>query len=124
MYERALWLTASLPRPQVIFTVASVMAAVALGSSLLLLWAALDSHNPTGLFAKMGLPGMHYGQITCMVYLKVSLVSLSDFLTLFSSRTPRFFWTQRPGWLLMGAATVVSGCTLCSAPHLPSPCRP
>jgi H+-transporting ATPase len=58
----------------------------------------------------MGLPSMHYGQITCMVYLKVSL---SDFLTLFSSRTPRFFWTQRPGWPLISAASVVRAWRTC-----------
>ena len=55
--------------------VASVLALVALGSSLLLLWAALDSNNPAGLFAKMGLPGLEYGQasrrppLTCRVQL-------------------------------------------------------
>jgi len=31
-------------------------------------------------------------------------VSISDFLTLFSSRTTGFFWSSRPGGLLLGAA--------------------
>ena len=31
-------------------------------------------------------------------------VSISDFLTLFSSRTTGFFWSSRPGSLLLGAA--------------------
>ena len=31
-------------------------------------------------------------------------MSISDFLTLFSSRTTGFFWTSRPGGLLLGAA--------------------
>jgi H+-transporting ATPase len=31
-------------------------------------------------------------------------VSISDFLTLFSSRTSGFFWTSPPAALLMGAA--------------------
>ena len=31
-------------------------------------------------------------------------VSISDFLTLFSSRTTGFFWSSRPGNLLLGAA--------------------
>jgi hypothetical protein len=35
-----------------------VLSAVALLSSLLLLWAALDSNNPGSLFQRMGLPGM------------------------------------------------------------------
>ena len=31
-------------------------------------------------------------------------MSISDFLTLFSSRTTGFFWSSRPGGLLLGAA--------------------
>ena len=49
-----------------------VLGAVACGSSLLLLWAALDSGTPGSLFAQLGLPPMPYGKITTMVYLKVS----------------------------------------------------
>jgi len=63
-----------------LFIVATVMGGVAMGSSLLLLGAALDSNNPSGIFAGMNLPPMEYGKIVCMVYLKVrglSLVSLS-----------------------------------------------
>lgn len=41
----------------VLFTVGSVLAAVAGASSLLLLWAALDSWNPDGWFQAWGIPG-------------------------------------------------------------------
>ena len=63
------------PRPdkwnlRAIFTVASVLAGVACISSLLLLWGALDSHNPRGIFRKFGLPSMPYGKIITMIYLK------------------------------------------------------
>ena len=45
-------------------------------------------------------------QITAMIYLKVSI---SDFLTLFSSRSrDNFFWTNRPSNILLVAA----GCAL------------
>jgi hypothetical protein len=65
---------------KVLFTVASVLAGVACISSLLMLYVALDSTSPTGFWQKCNLPPITYGQITSMVYLKVSV---SDFLTLF-----------------------------------------
>eukprot|EP00243_Klebsormidium_subtile_P003303 TRINITY_DN16657_c0_g1_i1.p1 TRINITY_DN16657_c0_g1~~TRINITY_DN16657_c0_g1_i1.p1 ORF type:complete len:982 (+),score=329.76 TRINITY_DN16657_c0_g1_i1:182-3127(+) len=87
---------------KVLFLTSSILAAVACGSSLLLLWCALDSYNQSGVFHAFGLPHIEYGQITTLIYLKVSL---SDFLTLFSARTQSWFWTQRPGKLLMFGAT-------------------
>jgi H+-transporting ATPase len=90
-----------------LFLVAVVMAAVAMGSSLLLLGAALDSNNPEGTFAQIGIPPMEYGKIVTMIYLKVSL---SDFLTLFSCRTQELpFWAVRPGKPLMVAVGVSLG---------------
>eukprot|EP00292_Cryptomonas_paramecium_P001673 CAMPEP_0113686260 /NCGR_PEP_ID=MMETSP0038_2-20120614/15178_1 /TAXON_ID=2898 /ORGANISM="Cryptomonas paramecium" /LENGTH=1123 /DNA_ID=CAMNT_0000606537 /DNA_START=21 /DNA_END=3392 /DNA_ORIENTATION=- /assembly_acc=CAM_ASM_000170 len=87
-----------------IFCVSCMLGAVACGSSLLLLWAALDSNNRNGVFAGMGIPPMEYGKIINMIYLKVSL---SDFLTLFSARTQtEFFFQVRPGGLLLGAALI------------------
>lgn len=87
---------------RVVFTVASLLAFVALLSSLLILYWALDSNNPGSLFQKMGLPGVHYGQLSTMMYLKVSI---SDFLTLFSARThDGFFWSSKPSPILLGAA--------------------
>ncbi|CAL5220978.1 g3087 [Coccomyxa viridis] len=94
------------PRPdkwnlRVIFTIASVLGAVACLSSLLLLWACLDSGHPHSLFRRMHLPPIPYAKIITLIYLKVSI---SDFLTLFSSRTSGFFWTSPPAPLLLGAA--------------------
>jgi len=83
--------------------VSVALSAVAMASSLLLLWAALDSGNPEGVFQSwFGLPAMPYAHIITLIYLKVSI---SDFLTLFSARTHNgFFWSQRPGWILLVAA--------------------
>ena len=58
--------------PQVIFTIASVLGAVACLSSLLLLWACLDSHHPHSLFRRMHLPPIPYGKIITLIYLKVA----------------------------------------------------
>merc|ERR1711968_173966 len=82
-----------------LFLVSSVLAGVALLSSLMLLWAALDSWNKGSIFQELGWGGISYGQITTMVYLKVSI---SDFLTLFSARThDGFFWSSKPSPILM-----------------------
>ena len=112
---------------RVVFCVGSVLAAVACASSLLLLWWCLDSWNPTGVFQTVGIGGLSYGQITTAIYLKVSIsdfrthpipplsrirslpsqVSVSDFLTLFSSRGgPDWFWATRPANILLGAAGI------------------
>ena len=77
----------------------TVLGMVSCLSSLLLLWFLLTSHEPNGLFSKIGIGGVDYGQITTAVYLKVSV---SDFLTLFSARTgPLFFWQIRPATILL-----------------------
>ncbi|CAG9466903.1 unnamed protein product [Pedinophyceae sp. YPF-701] len=87
---------------RVLFLISSVLGSIACVSSLILLWAALDSHNPSGVFAALSLPAMPYGKIVTMIYLKVSI---SDFLTLFSARTHEtYFWGRRPGKLMMFAA--------------------
>ena len=72
-------------------------------SSLLLLWGALSSHQPKSMFKAFGLPPMPYEKIITAIYLKVSI---SDFLTLFSSRTVSWFWTSRPALPLLCAASV------------------
>lgn len=87
---------------RVLFTVASVLAFVALVSSLIILYLCLDSNRPGSLFMNWGIGGLRYGQITTVMYLKVSI---SDFLTLFSARThDGFFWTSTPSYILIGAA--------------------
>ena len=80
-----------------LFVVSSVLAGVALISSLILLQVLLNSwHN--NIFST----GLSYGQVTTAIYLKVSI---SDFLTLFSARTgPDFFWKSIPAVILLLAA--------------------
>jgi H+-transporting ATPase len=86
----------------VLFLVSSVLAGVALFSSLLILYLALDSWHTKSIFYTMGIGELSYGQITTIMYLKVSI---SDFLTLFSARThDGFFWSSRPSPILMIAA--------------------
>lgn len=83
-----------------LFIVSSVLAAVSCFSSLLLLYFLLDSWNPSGLLQSLGMGGAQYGQITTSIYLKVSV---SDFLTLFSARTGKyFFWQVKPAPILFG----------------------
>jgi len=86
-----------------LFFIAAVLAAVACVSSLLLLWMALDAHlNTNSWFASMGLPRLHYSQIVTAIYLKISI---SDFLTLFASRTgPKPFFAFGPSKVLLFGA--------------------
>jgi H+-transporting ATPase len=52
----------------------------------------------------MGLPGVPYPKVITMMYLKISI---SDFLTLFAARTHNgLFFSMRPGYLLLGLATL------------------
>jgi H+-transporting ATPase len=90
------------------FFISCTLALVALGSSLLILWGALTSWTPNSWFQVLAITppgkGLQYGEVTCMIYLKVAL---SDFLTLFSCRTgERFFWTRLPSAVLMIAASI------------------
>jgi H+-transporting ATPase len=106
------------PRPQrwnlkALFVVASVLALVAMISSLLLLWMALDANDACpscyekSWFRALGLPSIHYGQIITMIYLKVSI---SDFLTLFSARTrDKWFFSYPPSRILLGGACFALG---------------
>ena len=48
---------------QALFTISVVLGLVACGSSLLLLWAALDSWNPNGIFHKWGIGSMPFGKV-------------------------------------------------------------
>lgn len=88
----------------VLFIVSTVLATVALFSSVLLLYFCLDSWNHYSLFQSIGIGGLTFGQITTTMYLKVSI---SDFLTLFSARThDGYFWSSTPSPILLGAATL------------------
>lgn len=85
-----------------LFFISSVLAAVALVSSLILLDMSLSSWEAGSFYDSIGLGGLSYGQVTTSIYLKVSI---SDFLTLFSARTGGdWFWSQRPAPMLLGAA--------------------
>ena len=96
---------------RVLFTIGSVLAAVACLSSLLLLYCLLDSGNTGSLFQTWGLGALTYGQITTSIYLKVSI---SDFLTLFSARTgDDWFWTTAPAKpVAIAAAIALSASTI------------
>mmetsp|Transcript_19942 Transcript_19942/g.31367 ORF Transcript_19942/g.31367 Transcript_19942/m.31367 type:complete len:925 (-) Transcript_19942:278-3052(-) len=82
-----------------VYVVSTVLGMIACVSSILLLHWALDSTSPTSLFNKFGVE-LEYGEVMAVMYLKVSL---SDFLTLFASRTHGPFWVQKPGKLLAAA---------------------
>ena len=80
-----------------LFAVSSVLAFIALISSLLLLYLLLNSWNITYFNS-----GLSYGQVTTAIYLKISI---SDFLTLFSARTgPDWFFKSMPAGILIAAA--------------------
>lgn len=83
------------------FLVSSVLAAVPLAGSLLVLWGALDSHSTVGLFHALNLPPMPYEKIETLMYL---LISTSSFLTLFAARERRFFFASAPAPILLAAS--------------------
>jgi H+-transporting ATPase len=90
------------------FMISGILGVVAFGSSLLILYGALDSWSPGSWFQTLGITpmgkGLQYGQVTTMIYLKVSV---SDFLTLFSARTgEQFFFARAPSPILMVAAFI------------------
>jgi H+-transporting ATPase len=87
-----------------LFLVGAVMALVACASSLILLNCMLRSWQQGSVFQDWNIGGLSYGQVITAIYLKVSV---SDFLTLFSSRTgDKFFFQSAPSPLLLGAATL------------------
>jgi H+-transporting ATPase len=97
-----------------LFFIASILAGIALISSLWLLWMLLHSWQPGSVFQVLGLGGLSYGQITTAIYLKVSI---SDFLTLLTARTGNdWFWHSLPAPILGAAAIVaLSASTFCAA---------
>ncbi|GHP03742.1 plasma membrane H+-ATPase [Pycnococcus provasolii] len=101
-----------------VFIVAIVAGSIALASSLILLDLGLDSHNPHGWFAKLGLEPLDYLQVQAMMYLKVSL---SDFLTVFAARTHGPFFSRRPGLKLTIAAIVAMVTSTLLARYWPLP---
>jgi H+-transporting ATPase len=89
---------------RVLFTIGTVLAAVACVSSLLLLYLSLDSWQENSVYQIIGLGGISYGQITTSIFLKVAV---SDFLTLFSARAgEHWFWESKPAPILLAAAAL------------------
>lgn len=98
-----------------LFFVSAVLAAVACVSSLLLLWMTLDGHyQNNSWWMSLGLPRLRYEQIVSCIYLKISI---SDFLTLFASRTgPKPFFAFAPSKVLFfGAVGSLTISTLVAA---------
>lgn len=101
-----------------LFLVSFVMAAVACGSSLLLLHWALDSWREDSVWQSIGLNAESWGHVTTLMYLKVSI---SDFLTLFSCRAGDQFWFQsRPAPIVALAAFVALGLSTVIACVIPA----
>ena len=87
-----------------IFAIAAVQAFVAMLSSLILLHLLLNSWSEDSFFKLVGVGGIPYGKVISAIYLKVSI---SDFMTLFSSRAGgEWFWSVRPAKILFGGAMV------------------
>jgi H+-transporting ATPase len=100
-----------------LFTSAAVQAFVAMISSLGLLWILLHSWEPGSLMKKFGLGGISYGKITTSMYLKVSV---SDFLTLFSSRAGGdWFFNVKPAPILLIGALFAMSCSTAAAMYWP-----
>jgi hypothetical protein len=79
----------------------TMLGGIACVSSILLLVAAMNSGGDNDiLYQQFNLDTLAYDQITCLMYLKVSI---SDFLTVFAARTQGFFFMRRPGNALMCA---------------------
>ena len=84
----------------ILYIVSSAIGMTALLSSLILLSYALSSVDPNSSWAAMGLPQLSYGEIQCLMYLKISL---SDYFSVFNSRCKGWMWTRAPSVVLVGA---------------------
>jgi hypothetical protein len=82
------------------------------------LYAGLDSWRADSLFRKLHIAPLQYGEITTMIYLKVSV---SDFLTLFSARAgDRSCFTTLPAAIVCFAAAVALGSSTMFATFWPT----
>lgn len=93
---------------RVVFANAIVLAGVACASSLMLLWVGLEGWGnysyPNSWLHSLGFTQIPQGKLVTLLYLKISI---SDFLTLFSSRTGgRFFFSMYPSPILLIGAIV------------------
>lgn len=102
----------------VLFTVASLFGLLGSLSTLLVLAPALYSWQPGATWQNLGMPAITYGQITTIVFMKVSI---SSFLSLFSARTGNnFFWKSMPAPVLLVASGVAMFITTMLATFWPS----
>lgn len=87
---------------EVLFCIGGVLGTIGCISSLFLLWILLDSWNENGVFGRLGIPGLSYGQIMLGIYMSVSITT---FLTLFSARTGEsYFFSSAPSSTLLAAS--------------------
>ena len=100
----------------ILYVVSSAVGLTALASSVILLSSVLASHDPTGIWAQLGLPEMSYGEIQTLVYLKISL---SDYFSVFNSRTKGWFWSRAPSVVLVGAFLIATGASTLLAVYWP-----
>ena len=85
---------------------ATCLGGIACVSSILLLVAAMNAGTDSDILKDyFNLPTLVYAQVTCLMYLKVSI---SDFLTVFAARTQGFFFMRRPGNALMCAFVIAT----------------
>jgi H+-transporting ATPase len=90
----------------ILYIVSSSIGLTALASSLVLLSYALSSSDPNSHWAHAGLPQLTYGEIQTLMYLKISL---SDYFSVFNSRTKGWLWSRAPSVILVGAFVLATG---------------
>lgn len=67
---------------------------------LLLGLNSLDSDHQSKFFEAFGIHTFSYGDLLTVIWMKVAI---QDFLTVFAARTNSFFFTRKPGKLLLAA---------------------
>jgi hypothetical protein len=91
--------------PRVIIE-ATLLGGVACVSSIVLLELAMNAGSKDDVLSDVfGMKTLVYNQVTCLMYLKVSI---SDFLTVFAARTQGFFFMRKPGTALAIAFVVAT----------------
>jgi H+-transporting ATPase len=84
----------------IIFIISTLQGGVAYVSSLIALLVSLNNLNinePNPLISAFGVQSFSYGELLTVIYLKVAV---SDFLTIYASRTTWWFWSRRASKIL------------------------
>jgi len=101
----------------ILYTVATVIGAIATFSSLLLLHWGLESEDPCSPMRFFGVKNsLSYGQIVAMMYLKISL---SDWWTIFAARTVKGFYTRPPSMIVFVAAAIATMASTANSMYWP-----